>query len=74
MLCQGDTEGPEAREARWAVEFIRFVAGVNAGAAPVHLALHQRRPRIDYVHSSGKRCRSVKDRSRLWKGGRPRSA
>jgi hypothetical protein len=34
-------------------------------------ALHQCRLRIDHVHSSVKRCRSVKDRSRLWKvGGR----
>jgi hypothetical protein len=30
--------------------------------------LHQRRLRIDHVHSCVKRCRSVKDRSRLWKG------
>jgi len=35
--------------------------------------LHQCRPQIDHVHSSVKRCRSVKDRSRLWKaGGRDR--
>jgi len=35
--------------------------------------LHQCRLRIDHVHSSVKRCRSVKDRSRLWKvGGRDR--
>jgi hypothetical protein len=27
--------------------------------------LHQRRLRINYVKSSGKRCRSVKERSRL---------
>jgi hypothetical protein len=31
--------------------------------------LHQCRLRIDHVHSRVKRCRSVKDRSRLWKGG-----
>src|SRR5262245_49504595 len=29
--------------------------------------LHQGRLRIDHVNSSSKRCRSVKDRSRLWK-------
>jgi hypothetical protein len=35
--------------------------------------LHQRRLRIDHVRSRVKRCRSVKDRSRLWKvGGRAR--
>jgi len=35
--------------------------------------LHQYRLRIEYVHSSVKRCRSVKDRSRLGKmGGRDR--
>jgi hypothetical protein len=28
--------------------------------------LHQYRLRIDHVHSSVKRGRSVKDRSRLW--------
>ena len=33
--------------------------------------LHRCQLRIDYVHSSVKHCRSVKDRSRLWKvGGR----
>jgi len=33
--------------------------------------LHRRRLRIDHVKSSVKRCRSIKDRSRLWKvGGR----
>jgi hypothetical protein len=32
-------------------------------------ALHQRRLRIEPVKSSGKRCRSVKDRIRLWKEG-----
>jgi hypothetical protein len=32
-------------------------------------ALHQRRLRIDHVHSSVKRCRSIKDRMRLWKEG-----
>ena len=31
--------------------------------------LPQRRLRIDHVHSSVKRCRSVKDRSRLWQVG-----
>jgi DDE superfamily endonuclease len=37
-----------------------------------HLAnqvLHQRRLRIEHVNSSVKRCRIVKDRSRLWKEG-----
>src|SRR5438874_1794089 len=29
--------------------------------------LHQRRLRIDHVHSRVKRCRSVQDRSRLWR-------
>jgi hypothetical protein len=32
-------------------------------------ALHQRRLRIEHVSSSVKRCRIVKDRIRLWKGG-----
>src|SRR5215472_736826 len=32
-------------------------------------ALHQRRLRIEHVHSSVKRCRIVKDRIRLWKAG-----
>src|SRR5207249_3054037 len=32
-------------------------------------ALHQRRLRIEHVHSSVKRCRIVKDRIRLWKDG-----
>ena len=32
-------------------------------------ALHQRRLRIEHVHSSVKRCRIVKDRIRLWKEG-----
>jgi hypothetical protein len=32
-------------------------------------ALHQRRRRIDHVHSRVKRCRSVKDRNRLWNEG-----
>jgi hypothetical protein len=32
-------------------------------------ALHQRRLRIEHVNSSVKRCRIVKDRSRLWKKG-----
>jgi hypothetical protein len=32
-------------------------------------ALHQRRLRIEHVHSSVKRCRIVKDRLRLWKQG-----
>ena len=31
--------------------------------------LHQRRLRIEHVHSSVKRCRMVKDRMRLWKAG-----
>jgi len=30
---------------------------------------HQRRLRIEHVHSSVKRCRIVKDRIRLWKKG-----
>src|SRR5215510_2160211 len=34
-----------------------------------HQALTQRRLRIEHVHSSVKRCRMVKDRSRLWKEG-----
>ena len=38
-----------------------------------HQALHQRRLRINHVNSSVKRCRSVKDRSRLIEGGRLRS-
>ncbi len=32
-------------------------------------ALTQRRPRIEHVNSSVKRCRIVKDRMRLWKEG-----
>ena len=32
-------------------------------------ARHQRRLRIEHVNSSVKRCRIVKDRSRLWKQG-----
>jgi hypothetical protein len=32
-------------------------------------ALNQRRLRIEYVNSSVKRCRIVKDRIRLWKKG-----
>ena len=32
-------------------------------------ALHQRRLRIEHVNSSVKRCRMVKDRSRLWQEG-----
>jgi hypothetical protein len=32
-------------------------------------ALHYRRLRIEHVNSSVKRCRIVKDRSRLWKEG-----
>ena len=32
-------------------------------------ALHQRRLRIEHVHSRVKRCRIVKDRMRLWKEG-----
>ena len=32
-------------------------------------ALHQRRLRIEPVNRSVKRCRMVKDRSRLWKEG-----
>ena len=31
--------------------------------------LHQWRLRIEQVNSSGKRCRIVKDRIRLWKAG-----
>jgi len=31
--------------------------------------LHPRRLRIEHVNSSVKRCRIVKDRSRLWKEG-----
>jgi hypothetical protein len=34
-----------------------------------HQALTQRRLRIEPVNSSVKRCRIVKDRSRLWKQG-----
>ena len=34
-----------------------------------HQALHHRRLRIEPVNSSVKRCRIVKDRSRLWKQG-----
>jgi hypothetical protein len=38
-----------------------------------HQELHQPRLRIDHVRSRVKRCRSVKDRSRLWKvSGRAR--
>ena len=32
-------------------------------------ALHQRRLRIEHVHSSVKRCRILKDQLRLWKDG-----
>jgi hypothetical protein len=32
-------------------------------------ALHHRRLRVEHVNSSVKRCRIVKDRSRLWKEG-----
>jgi hypothetical protein len=32
-------------------------------------ALHQRRLRIEHGNSRVKRCRSVQDRSRLWKQG-----
>jgi hypothetical protein len=32
-------------------------------------ALHDRRLRIEHVHSSVKRCRIVQDRIRLWKQG-----
>jgi hypothetical protein len=32
-------------------------------------ALNQRRPRIEHVNSSVKRCRIVKDRIRLWNEG-----
>jgi hypothetical protein len=35
----------------------------------VNQKLHQRQLRIDQVNSRVKRCRSVKDRSRLWKVG-----
>ena len=35
----------------------------------VNRELHQRRLRIDHVNNSVKRCRSVKDRLRLWKQG-----
>ena len=34
-----------------------------------HQALHQRRLRIEHVHSSVKRCRIVQDQIRLWKQG-----
>ena len=34
-----------------------------------HQELHQRRLRSDHVQSRVKRCRSVKDRIRLWKEG-----
>jgi hypothetical protein len=32
-------------------------------------ALHHRRRRIEHVNSGAKRCRTVKDRLRLWKQG-----
>jgi len=32
-------------------------------------AQHQRRLRIEHVHSSAKHCRIVKDRLRLWQEG-----
>jgi len=32
-------------------------------------ALHQRRLRLDHVHSRVKRCSIIKDRMRLWKEG-----
>src|SRR5262245_47304435 len=51
----------------------RFVAGAHAGAARGKQELHERRLRRDHGKSRVKRCRSVKDRSRLWKvGGRDR--
>ena len=31
--------------------------------------LHQRQLRVGPMQSSVKRCRSIKDRNRLWKGG-----
>jgi hypothetical protein len=34
---------------------------------PANQALHRRRLRIEHIHSSVKRCRIAKDRSRLWK-------
>jgi hypothetical protein len=34
-----------------------------------HQEIHRCRLRIDHVHSSVQRCRSVKDRTRLWKEG-----
>ena len=34
-----------------------------------HQGLHRRRLRIDYVHSSVKRCRIIQDRLRLRKEG-----
>jgi hypothetical protein len=35
----------------------------------VNQEIHQRRLRIDHVNNSAKRCRSVKDRRRLWQVG-----
>ena len=37
--------------------------------ARANQALNQRRLRIEHVNSSVKRCRIIKDRSRLWKQG-----
>jgi hypothetical protein len=47
----------------------RFVAKSPREQQLATQALHQRRLRIDPVHSRVKRCRSVKDWSRLWKQG-----
>ena len=47
----------------------RFVAKSPREQQLATQALHQRRLRIDPVYSRVKRCRSVKDWSRLWKQG-----
>ena len=47
----------------------RFVARSPREQELATQALHKRRLRIDPVHSRVKRCRSVKDWSRLWKQG-----
>src|SRR5215472_15987218 len=47
----------------------RFAAAAHAGSVRGEPGPHQRRLRIDHVHSGVKRCRSVRDRSRLWKVG-----
>ena len=42
---------------------------LSLGEQRANQALNQRRLRIAHVNSSVKRCRIVKDRSRLWKQG-----